>query len=89
MKESKIVKKEHVLCKGCGKPIHISEWGGVNKESYFHNNICCIKNLIEIRNNIMQANKGDRFNPYYVTKMIYNKIKELRESVRERKENTK
>ena len=41
------VKPEHVLCFSCGSPIHISELGGVTKEGFLHNNICCILKILD------------------------------------------
>lgn len=48
MKEPKEIKKEHVLCISCKKPIHIDELGAINKQGMCHNNICC---LIDIEAN--------------------------------------
>jgi len=42
--EELLLKKEDkkVLCIGCGKPIHINEFGGLNNKGCFHNNVSCL-----------------------------------------------
>jgi len=38
-------KWKKVLCIGCGKPIHIDEFGGLNNKGLFHNNIFCLMKI--------------------------------------------
>lgn len=35
-------KGKKVLCIGCGKPIHIDEFGGLDNRGLFHNNVFCL-----------------------------------------------
>ena len=42
MKTPKKIKKEHIKCVGCGKPIHIDELGAITKEGFIHNNTVCL-----------------------------------------------
>lgn len=46
MKKPNKVKKEHIKCRGCGKPIHIDELGMINKEGMYHNNLTCCKDTL-------------------------------------------
>lgn len=48
MKQPKIIKKEHVLCRFCNKPIHIDDLGGIDKKGFFHSDIICLIGLAKI-----------------------------------------
>lgn len=45
-----------------------------------------IQVLIELRNKVSQASRGNLWNPFYVTNIIDDKIKELRLTVKETKQ---
>ncbi len=45
MSEGKKEPEKLVLCGYCKKPIHISEFGGVSKETGFMHTLCYVKNI--------------------------------------------
>jgi hypothetical protein len=36
--------KKYTLCGFCQKPIHVNDWGGVNKEHGFFHRLCYLEN---------------------------------------------
>jgi hypothetical protein len=41
------MEKKKILCGGCGKPIHIDEFGGIINGKYIHNKLTCMTTVKE------------------------------------------